>query len=192
MNGHAIVRRIRDFEYVNHFDTQPITLGTKTVFGENLPLGEGWLRLNFRFNNVITIGTGTGAIAESELLIIKNVLIKTSRGETLCDLPGRALYRLAQFKNNTAPRKDAMAAASATYRVSFSVEFADPSMLRPMVPLLQYQHRGDVWQRRRSVHDRRHLVNDGLDGHGDRAHPRALAEGGPAGPACELRLRAAG
>lgn len=131
MNGQAIVRLPRDFEYVTEYSGQSLNLGTTTKLGENFQLGAGWYNINLRFNNVITIGTGTGAISEGELNIIKNVAIKTSAGETICNLPGRALYRIAQFQKGASPRKDAVAAVNGTYRVSFPINFSDFRMLRP-------------------------------------------------------------
>lgn len=135
-NNQARQPQPRDFEYISHFEAQALNLGTLTRLGENFPLGEGWYNLNLRFNNVVTIGTATGAIAEGELNLIKNVAIKTSMGETICNLPGRALYRIAQYQRGSAPRKDANAAASGTYRVSLPINFADFRMLRPTDTIL--------------------------------------------------------
>lgn len=101
-------------------------------FGKDFPLGEGWMKMLLRFSYVVVIGTGTGAVTEGELLIIKNVLLKTDRGEVLCNLPGRALFKISIYQTGQVPRKDAIAAASATYRVTLPIQFADLRMNRPV------------------------------------------------------------
>lgn len=121
----------RDIEHVNVLRTSTLNVNGRTIFSNEFPLGEGWLSMNLRVGIVVTIGTGSGAIAESELLFIKNVLLKTNRGETLCNLNGRALYKIAAVKSGALPRKDAMAAASATYYVDLPIYFADERMLVP-------------------------------------------------------------
>lgn len=107
------------------------TGGAQTSFSKEFPMGEGWYAIFIRINLTVVIGTGTGAIAEGELLAIKNVLLRTDRGEIICNLPGRAIYKIATYKNGSAPQKDAIAAASATYRVTLPIYFADAYMLRP-------------------------------------------------------------
>lgn len=121
----------RDLEIISHFRATALTGGGPITLGKDLPLGEGWYRLMLRFNHVVTIGTGTGAIAESELLVIKNIAIRNSAGEVLCNLPGRALYKIAAAKQGSPSRKDAMAAASATYRVDIPFYFVDNRMMVP-------------------------------------------------------------
>lgn len=103
----------------------------QTTFSREFPMGEGWYKLHLRINAAVTIGTGAGAVTESELLAVKNVLLKTDRGEILCNLPGRALFKMAVYKTGQVPRKDAMAAATATYRVNLPLFFADEAMNRP-------------------------------------------------------------
>lgn len=107
------------------------TGGALTTFSKEFPMGEGWRTMNIRFNLALVVGTGAGATAEGELLIIKNVQLRTDRGEIICNLPGRALYKIANYRSGEAPRKDAIAAASATYRVTLPIYFCDDFMLRP-------------------------------------------------------------
>lgn len=120
----------RDLEIISHFRAQPLVASAPNVLGKDFPLGEGWYRLMLRFNIAVTIGTGAGPINEGELLIIQNVLLRTGRGEILVNLPGRALYKIAAYKNGTPPRKDAIAAATATYSVDIPIYFVDPEMKR--------------------------------------------------------------
>jgi hypothetical protein len=84
-----------------------------------------------RFSHDVTIGTGAGPIAESELSIIKQIVLRTSAGEVVVQLPARALYKIATHKAGTLPRKDAMAAASAVYRADVPIYFVDDKMKRP-------------------------------------------------------------
>jgi hypothetical protein len=103
----------------------------QTAFSREFPMGEGWYAAYLRFNETVVIGTGAGPVAEGELLYVQNVLLKTDRGEIICNLPGRALYKIATVLFGTAPQKDNIAAASATYRVTLPIVFADMLMLRP-------------------------------------------------------------
>jgi hypothetical protein len=104
--------------------------GANTIFSKEFPMGEGWYMMNIRIGIILVVGTGTTAIAEGELLFIKNVLLKTDRGEILCNLPGRALYKITTYQNSCAPNKDAVAASNGTYYVNLPIHFADPKMIR--------------------------------------------------------------
>lgn len=113
-------------EYVNLIIGQALQVNGKTVVSDALPVGEGWYRMNLRFGLVFTVGTGTTPITEGELHFIKNILFKTDRGEIICNLPAKALYKIASFKAGiVAPRKDAIAAASATYYIDVPIYFAE-------------------------------------------------------------------
>jgi hypothetical protein len=122
----------RDLEIITHFRGQALTAGgAPTVLGKDFPLGEGWYRLMLRFNINLTVGTGTGPISEGELRIIKNIFMRTSRGEVIVNLPGRALYKIAATKAYAPPRKDAIAASTAIYTVDIPIYFVDDEMKRP-------------------------------------------------------------
>ncbi len=113
-------------EYVNLLTSQPLNVNAKTVISDALPVGEGWYRMHLRVGIVLTVGTASGPITEGELNVIKSILFKTDRGEIVVNLPARALYKIACVKGGiVAPRKDAIAAASATYFVNIPVYFAD-------------------------------------------------------------------
>ncbi len=121
-------------ESVNLLSSFPMVMGGKTVISDPLPVGEGWHRMNIRCAIITVIGTGAGAVTEGELLFFKNFLLKTDRGEIICNLPGRALYKIGGFKARVAAlRKDAYAAASATKFVNFPIFFSDAfvGMMRP-------------------------------------------------------------
>lgn len=121
----------RDLEVIAHFRGQVLNAGAPNVLGKDFPLGEGWYRLMLRFNIVVVIGTGAGPVTEGELLVIKNVLLRTGRGEIICNLPGRALFKIATTKAKTVPRKDAIAASTATFSVDLTIFFVDDEMKRP-------------------------------------------------------------
>lgn len=106
------------------------------TFGKDFPLGEGWLKMLLRFNNLITIGTGTTPIAEGLLLIVKNVMLKTDRGEIICNLPGRALYKIAIYQTGQVPNITTLAAANGTYRVTLPINFSDKALNRPCDTIL--------------------------------------------------------
>jgi len=118
-------------ERPNVIQAAALTTNGITTFTREFPLSEGWHAMYLRFNHALVVGTGTTPIAESELSIIKNVLLRTDKGEVLCNLPGRALYKIATYRTMSAPRKDAMAAASATYRVTLPIFFSDDFLQRP-------------------------------------------------------------
>lgn len=114
------------------FTGRTLNVGALTTYSDGFPLGEGIRRLICRVNIAVVIGTGTGAIAEGELLFIKGFNFKTAKGEKPFNLiPGRALWRIDQAKSNTLNYKDAIAAATATYTVQFNAWFSDPLMNNP-------------------------------------------------------------
>lgn len=115
-----------------------------TQFSKEFPMGEGWFKLLLRFNISLTIGTGTTPITEGELLIIKNVLLRTDRGEIICNLPGRALFKIATYLTGTTPRKDAIAASTSVFRVTLPIVFADPNMHRPEDTILDTKRYNSV------------------------------------------------
>jgi hypothetical protein len=108
----------------------------QTPFSNQFPMGEGWFTMLLEINIAVVIGTGAGAVSEGELLFIKNVLLRSDRGEIICNLPGRALWKIAALKAGSLAYKDAVAASTGTYRVSLPIFFVDPefgpfNMLRP-------------------------------------------------------------
>jgi len=100
--------------------------GGQTPFSKEFPMGEGWYSMNLELSFNVTIGTGAGPVTEGELLFIKNVLLRSDRGEIICNLPGRALWKIASLKNGALCYKDAIAAATAIYRVNLPIFFCDP------------------------------------------------------------------
>lgn len=97
----------------------------------------GWTKANLEIAIILVVGTGTGAISEGELAFIRSIGFKTDvDGETHPGCSGRALYREAHLLTGTAPVKDAIAAASATYRVNIPLLFSDPLSANPFDTIL--------------------------------------------------------
>lgn len=118
-------------ERANLITGAALNVGGNTVFSKELPVGEGWYKLMVRVNIIFVVGTGTTPISEGELRFIRNILLKTDRGEIIANLPARALYKFATYITGQAPNKTAIAAASATYPVNVPIILADPRLLRP-------------------------------------------------------------
>lgn len=108
-----------------------LNVNGNTVFSRELPVGEGWYKTKVRVNIALTVGTGTGPISEGELRFIRAIYFRTDRGEIICNMPARGLYKFATYLTGQTPRKDAIAAANGTYRVNILIIHADPRMMRP-------------------------------------------------------------
>jgi len=106
-----------------------ITTFTEELEGNG---GQGWYLIWLRFKLAVTIGTGTGAISEGELAIIKSVTLRTSNNDyPINGVAGKPLYGLGRYLSSRPPRKDAIAAATASYYVYIPVFFADDKLFRP-------------------------------------------------------------
>lgn len=116
-------------ESVNLIRNRALSTGTRSGFSDELAVGEGWYRVDVRVAIIFVVGTGTTPITEGELQFIKNVTLRTDRGEYIANIPGRALYKIAHVKTGAAPEKDAIAAASATYMVNLPIYFAEHERL---------------------------------------------------------------
>lgn len=102
-----------------------------TPFSDKFKMGQGWLAMWLHLAVVVTIGTGTTPIADGLLRLIKKVLLKTDRGELICNAPGRALFYIAAYRMGCRPQITTLAAANGTYHVYVPIFFSDEDMLRP-------------------------------------------------------------
>jgi hypothetical protein len=119
----------RPSEYINVFMGKPLTNGGRTEFSKELNFGNGIEFIDLILNLAVTIGNGSGAIAQGELQFVKNVEFYTDNGEVHCGpATGRELYEADLKKSETAPSIDAIAAASATYQVPLRIWKSDPLM----------------------------------------------------------------
>lgn len=113
-------------------DNKQMNIAGRTSFGESLPKGPGIYEMWLRVRIAVVIGTGAGPISEGELNFIKSLYFKTDLGEILLDnVPGRGMFKVGLIKSKTPPRKDAIAAATATYTVDIPIYFRDPDTQRP-------------------------------------------------------------
>lgn len=127
----GLEKMARDVQITNVIAGQELNVGNRRIFTNEFPMGPGYYVMRCRVGIALTIGTGLGAKAEGELLFIKNITLKTDKGEMLCNLPGRALYKIGVAKAGSPPQKNAIAAATGTYFVDLPIYFSDRSMLRP-------------------------------------------------------------
>lgn len=102
--------------------------GNPTPFSVPFPMGLPWYGMFLHIHESLTMSGGSGAVSEGELLAIKNIALRTDRGENVVNNPGRALFRIGQAKMGTLPPKDAVAATTAIYSVLIPIFFADPLM----------------------------------------------------------------
>lgn len=104
--------------------------GTYT-FRDIFPLGgELWDRLRIVLKATEVVGTGTTPIYLGAYRWLKNILVRTSRNEVLCNAPGMALYWLNYWFNYSAPVHTEIAAASATYPAVIDIPFSMPFLKR--------------------------------------------------------------
>lgn len=97
--------------------------------GFSLPVGAIILKALLRFEVAVTIGTGTGALADGLYRLLEKILLTTSADGISVNAAGRWLFRRAQQVSGGAPpHADALAAASGTYVFVLPVHFADPRM----------------------------------------------------------------
>lgn len=114
-------------EIVPVFIGRAMNKGQQNSYSDGFPLGEGIRRLICRAIFNLTIGTGTGAVAEGELLLIKALNFRSNRGDKFFNMiPGRGLWRIDQVKSGTLNYKDAVAASTAIYTVQWNMWFSDP------------------------------------------------------------------
>jgi hypothetical protein len=118
-------------EVINVISNQTLAQGDVTRFGEKFPLGEGWLFMLLTINIALTVGSASGPITNGELALIKNIFLKSDKDGQHYNACGKSLYRNAARVMQINPKKDAIAAASATYRVSIPLFFSNPILRNP-------------------------------------------------------------
>lgn len=108
-----------------------LNMNGQTIIREDFRLGEGWYLLLLELVLTTTNTTGTGAISEGELNILKSINFRTDKDDMIYNnLNGRSLYRLAHILQGVAPAKDAIAATAGTYKVLLPMLFANPQLMR--------------------------------------------------------------
>ena len=115
------------FRYVPErvLNAQDLLVGDTAII--DVPMDKkGWFFLLLQIAITLAVGTGTGAKSEGELNIVRNITLDTDIDKDSHNAPAKALYRYAQHAQGNAASKDAIAAASATYRVNVPLMFGDP------------------------------------------------------------------
>lgn len=101
-----------------------------TQFSSIFPLsGEGWDTLRLSFNNTIGGSGGTGAYVYGGFGIVKNVELKTSKGELVCSSPGMGLLQYALLCNHAESFYELISATNGTYRNVIDIPFAPGSYM---------------------------------------------------------------
>lgn len=132
-NGTAVVKPTR--KLFSRFPDEQQTLLTSValtpggLYQNNTiwPLdGSGLRNLRLTFHVAVTIGTGTTPDVLGQYKIIKNILLKTSRGEILVSCPALSLFMLSWYRSGIEPTNTPMAASSATYEAVVDIPFTFP------------------------------------------------------------------
>jgi len=115
------------FNQVSLNNASPTILGGAAPF----PFGQIYKTMFLEFYLTLANTTGTGAIAEGELSIVKNILIKTDKHDILVNASGRSLFYRARKVMRTTPYKDAIAVTAKTYKISIPIHFSNKQLRRP-------------------------------------------------------------
>ena len=119
------------------FENLALKIGDTTVFSNDITLTKkGWFVALLELAITLTVGTGTGAIAEAELIFFKNLRLSSDLDKESHVGPARAFFNYAKYVKEIIPPKDAFAAASATYKVSVPLFYADPLSMAPLQTIL--------------------------------------------------------
>ncbi len=120
-------------ELIEVFRGRALGVGGPTTFqGQDFPYGEAWIRMLLKINVTLVLGTGTTALSEALMRVVRAIQFQTDRSEIICNAaPGRLMYKIGVTKAGTPPDLDTFAAASATYTILIPIWFADPLMLKP-------------------------------------------------------------
>jgi len=102
-----------------------------TILRDAWPLAEGWYTMLITLKIVLTNTTGTTAISEGFLNLIKDIMLKTDRDGIIFKANGRQLIRRAQKVLGTLPQFDTTTVTAGTYYIHLPIHFANPSAQRP-------------------------------------------------------------
>jgi hypothetical protein len=120
------------------FKDKALVMGQDNIISADIPMGggQGWFELLLEIALTLVVGTGTGAISEGELGIARSIKFETDIDKESHEAAGRALFRVAHFEKSRAQNKDAIAAASATYRTVYPLIFSDYLSNNPFESIL--------------------------------------------------------
>ncbi len=132
-----------NYETVEILRGYALNIGGPTYITSPIPVNNPVIAAVIRINIALTVGTGTGAITEGELLFTKAISFRSDKNEFfLKNVPGRGLYRLNQLEFGTQGQKDAIAASNGTYSQLYVLPFVDFSMRHPYDTVFDPQGRG--------------------------------------------------
>jgi len=166
-------------ELIEVFRSRALTIGGPTTFqGQDFPYGEAWLRMILRINVALVVGTGTTALAEALMRVVRAIQFQTDRSEIICNArragcSTRSGYRRRARRRSRHVRRrvgDLLDHDADLVRRSADAEARgyDPRHA-PLQQRRPARHHGDG---RRSAWHRRHVVD-----HGDRGLLHRAAEG---------------
>lgn len=129
--GGQVIRGRGNTERVNFIRGQALTTNGSSQFSDRFKMGHGWTVMWLRISVTVVIGTGTTPITDGLLNLVKKVLLKTDRGELVCNLPGRALFYISAYREGCRPQITTLAASNGTYDIFLPIYFTDAKMIRP-------------------------------------------------------------
>ena len=132
-----------NYELVEIVRAYTLVIGGPTYISSPIPVNNPVVAAIMRVNISLTLGTGSGAISEGELLFTKAISFRSDKNEYfLKNVPGRGLYRMNQIEFGTAGQKDNIAATTGTYTVVYILPFCDFSMKYPYDTVFDPEGRG--------------------------------------------------
>jgi len=115
----------------NVYNNVAINKGSITVLRDAWPLSDGWYMMMLTLKIVLTNTTGTTAISEGFVNLLKDIMLKTDYDGIIFKGNGRQLIRRAQKLIGTLPFFDTTTVTAGTYYVHLPIHFANPTAQRP-------------------------------------------------------------
>ena len=114
---------------------EPLRNGVTTTFRNLFPVGKGAGETWERIRMIIRVTTATAAMTTFDeagmYKWIKRVLLKTSDGETIVDIPGTALYHFNRWNEQANPTHDNVTAANGVFMGVLDIPFAYYFLRKP-------------------------------------------------------------
>lgn len=132
-----------NYEVVEILRAYTLVVGGPTYISTQIPVNNPVVAAIIRVNISLTIGSGSGAISEGELLFTKALSFRSDKNEYfLKNVSGRGLYKMNQFEFGSAMQKNAIAASTGVYSVVYVIPFCDFSMKYPYDTIFDPEGRG--------------------------------------------------
>lgn len=132
------------FEY-RYIGRNALTAGALHTFNVDFPVGEAYAAMHLVFTGTATVGAnpvGATAFTQALLELFTSIQVEVPRDGLIINAPAKALYKIAQVKEGTAPQYSdggfaANTAAAYNFRVNVPIYFADPRKTYSFVGALQ-------------------------------------------------------